>query len=114
MTQNKDLKTHLKKPVVLVGLMGSGKTTLGRALAGALGLEFVDADDVITARAGKDIPTIFAEDGEAVFRAVEREAIAGLLNSAAVRIIATGGGGIYQRPDARAGKGKGVICLDQG
>lgn len=82
----------LDKPLVLVGLMGSGKTTLGCALADALGLGFTDADDVIVARAGKTIPAIFADDGEDAFRTAERQAIASLLDHATPQVIATGGG----------------------
>lgn len=85
------LKAALDRPVVLVGLMGSGKTTLGQALSMALGVGFTDADDVIVKNAGKPIARIFDEDGEPVFRALERDTIAGLLGGK-VCIISTGGG----------------------
>lgn len=59
-------------PIVLVGAPGSGKTTLGRLLAAAIGGEFVDVDETISKRAGKTITEIFSEDGEAHFRDLEK------------------------------------------
>lgn len=61
--------------LVLVGFMGTGKTTIGRMLARKLKFEFVDTDQLIELRIGKKIPQIFEERGEAAFRALEREAI---------------------------------------
>jgi shikimate kinase len=80
-----------QRPIVLVGLMGAGKTTVGRRLAAKLGLAFVDADNEIELAAGKSIPEIFADHGEAYFREGERKVIARLLNSGPM-ILATGGG----------------------
>jgi len=77
--------------IVLVGLSGSGKSTIGRRLAARLGRAFVDTDDLIVARAGKPIPRVFAEDGEQVFRAIERDAVAEAVGREA-SVIATGGG----------------------
>ena len=57
--------------ITLTGFMGSGKTTVGRILADALDCLFLDLDDLIVKKAGKSIPDIFAEDGEAAFRALE-------------------------------------------
>ena len=68
--------------VVLVGPMGSGKTTLGRALATRLGLAFRDVDARIAANAGCDIPAIFANEGEAGFRARESRVLAEVLEDA--------------------------------
>ncbi|MDR3463918.1 MAG: 3-dehydroquinate synthase [Beijerinckiaceae bacterium] len=79
------------RPIVLVGLMGSGKTSTGRCLARRLGLEFVDADHEIEAAAGMTIADIFARHGEAYFRDGERRVMARLLESGP-RVIATGGG----------------------
>ena len=84
--------------VVLVGLPGSGKSAIGRRLAHRHGASFVDLDDVIEKATGQTIPTIFAERGEAAFRALERQAVADLGpadRGADVRlVIATGGGAV--------------------
>ncbi len=79
------------RPVVLVGMMGSGKSTIGSRLAARLGLRFVDADAEIELAAGMSIPDIFASRGEAEFRAGERRVIARLLGQGS-QVIATGGG----------------------
>jgi shikimate kinase len=85
------LRQSLKKPVVLVGMMGSGKTRLGRKLAMALDLEFYDTDHVIEEKAGYSINEIFQNDGEAKFRAVERKVIMDLIQYGPC-VIASGGG----------------------
>jgi shikimate kinase len=77
--------------IVLVGFMGAGKTTIGRLLAEKLGVTFTDSDHVIEARAGKPIPRVFADDGEAAFRQLEHEVIADLLNGEDM-VLAVGGG----------------------
>lgn len=86
--------------LVLVGPMGAGKSSIGRRLAHACGLPFVDLDREIETRAGTDIPTIFAHEGEAGFRRREREALADLLEGAPC-VLATGGGAVLD-PDNRA------------
>lgn len=80
-----------RRPIVLVGLMGSGKTAIGRRLAQRLGLEFVDSDAEIEHAAGLTIPEIFARYGEPYFRDGERRVMIRLLAGGA-RVIATGGG----------------------
>ena len=80
-----------EKPIVLVGLMGAGKSTIGRRLAKRLGLPFADADAEIEAAAGLSISEIFERFGEAHFRDGERRVIARLIASGP-RVIATGGG----------------------
>ena len=80
-----------KRNVVLVGMPGSGKSTVGRALAARLGRPFFDSDAEIERRFGTDIPTIFACEGEAGFRRREREVIADLGRQSGA-VIATGGG----------------------
>jgi len=77
--------------VVLVGLPGAGKTTVGRLVADRLGAEFTDLDDAIAAAAGRDIPAIFAQDGEPGFRRLEREAMRRALARPS-HVIAAGGG----------------------
>lgn len=84
-------KTAPQRPIVLVGLMGVGKTTIGRRLAKRLDLPFVDADHEIEAAAGMSISEIFAKYGEAQFRDGERRVIARLIDGMP-RVVATGGG----------------------
>ena len=87
-----DTKSALgKRAIVLVGLMGAGKTSVGRRLAEKLDLPFVDADQEITVAAGKSIPDIFADHGEDYFREGERRVISRLLDNGA-QVLATGGG----------------------
>lgn len=77
--------------IILIGMPGCGKSTIGRALAERLHREFVDSDQAVAAMAGKSIPKIFEEDGEAVFRALESRALAELGKRSGL-VIATGGG----------------------
>jgi shikimate kinase len=93
------LPWHMPKTIALVGLMGAGKSSIGRRLAQALGLPFVDADSEIESAAGSSIEEIFARDGEAVFRNGERRVIARLLDSPA-QVLATGGGA-FMDPETR-------------
>ncbi len=79
------------RPVVLVGIMGVGKTSIGKRLAVRLGTPFVDADDEIEKAAGMSISEIFAKYGEDYFRDGERRVIARLIEGAP-KVIATGGG----------------------
>ncbi|MGI9378334.1 MAG: shikimate kinase [Methyloligellaceae bacterium] len=87
------------RSIVLVGLMGAGKTAIGRRLAQQLNIPFIDADDEIEQAAGKSISDIFAEDGEDVFRNGEKRVIARLLDDGSC-ILATGGGA-YMDEDTR-------------
>ncbi|ODA66077.1 Shikimate kinase 1 [Methyloligella halotolerans] len=79
------------RSLVLIGLMGAGKSSVGKRLAGALGLPFTDADHEIEVAAGESIQEIFADHGEAYFRDGERKVIARLLTSGP-QVLATGGG----------------------
>jgi len=81
----------LDRPIVLVGLMGAGKSTVGRRLAKRLGLPFVDSDDAIEDAAGFSAAEVFERYGEADFRDGERRLVARLVEGE-VRVIATGGG----------------------
>ncbi|MEE4288359.1 MAG: shikimate kinase [Erythrobacter sp.] len=85
------LTARIDRPVVLVGLMGAGKSTVGRRLASIMGRDFVDADDEIEDAAQRSIPEIFEEFGEAYFRDGERRVIARLMEERR-GVIATGGG----------------------
>ena len=88
-----DLRAALgQRAIVLVGMMGSGKSSVGRRLAGRLGLPFVDADTEIETAAHMTIPEIFAQRGEAEFREGERRVIARVLATRAPLVLATGGG----------------------
>lgn len=80
--------------LVLVGMMGSGKSTVGKRLARELGRAFVDADQAIEARAGATVAEVFARDGEPAFRSLEAEVLAGLLDRPEPVVIATGGGAV--------------------
>ena len=83
----------MKKNIILVGLMGAGKSTIGRHLAKRLKMEFCDSDSVIEERTGVSIATIFEIEGEAGFRAREEQIIAELCERKNI-ILATGGGSI--------------------
>lgn len=86
-------KILLNKPIVMVGLMGAGKTSVGRALSRALGIPFVDSDKEIEAAAGASVVDIFSMYGEQEFRRAEKSVIERLLDSApAIKVISTGEG----------------------
>ena len=89
----------LKKPVVMVGLMGAGKTKIGGIMAKTLGLPFVDADTEIEKAAGMGVAEIFEKQGEPAFRDLERRVIARLL-SEEIKIIAPGGGAMMNEQTA--------------
>ena len=78
--------------IILVGYMGSGKSAVGKALAGRTGLPFTDLDTYIEAELGMRIPEIFREKGEIFFRKKEHEYLKGILSSGDDLILATGGG----------------------
>ena len=82
---------RLKKTVVLIGMMGAGKTAVGTALARALAVPFLDSDDEIASAANRSIAEIFERDGEPFFRAREAEVLARLLRGTPC-ILSTGGG----------------------
>jgi shikimate kinase len=86
-----DADPSIDRPIVLVGLMGAGKSTIGRRLAKRLGLAFIDSDEEIERACGRSIAEIFETYGEASFRDGERRVIARLIGGPP-RVIATGGG----------------------
>jgi shikimate kinase len=94
------IKALGERSIVLVGMMGAGKTSVGRRLAHRLGLPFVDADVEIEAAAGMTIPEIFATYGEPYFRSGEVRVIARLLDGGP-QVLATGGGA-YMNADTRS------------
>ncbi len=85
-----------RRSVVLVGMMGAGKSSVGRRLASRLGVDFVDADTEIERAAGMTIPEIFAKHGEGYFRSGEARVIARLLDGGP-QVLATGGGSIMDQ-----------------
>jgi shikimate kinase len=85
-----------RRSIVLVGMMGAGKSSIGRRLAGRLGIPFVDADGEIESAAGMTIPEIFAKHGEPYFRAGEARVIARLLENGP-QVLATGGGAVMNQ-----------------
>ena len=101
----------MKSNVVLVGFMGTGKTTVGKILAGRLRKKFVDMDRLLEERAGKSISRIFAEDGEAHFRSMER-ALVQELAAGENQVIAAGGGIVLNADNINDFNSSGrVICL---
>jgi shikimate kinase len=85
-----------RRSIVLVGMMGAGKSSVGRRLAARLAIPFVDADTEIESAAGMSIPEIFAKHGEGYFRAGEKRVIARLLESGP-QVLATGGGAVMDQ-----------------
>ena len=95
------------RSIVLVGMMGVGKSSIGRRLAARLGVPFVDADTEIEKAAGMSIADIFARHGEAYFRSGEARVIARLLDSGS-QVLASGGGAVMNADTRAAIKAKGV------
>ena len=100
------------KNLVLIGLPGCGKSTVGQHLAAELGLAFVDCDIEIEKRAGKTIPEIFAQDGEEVFRKTESVVLAETLKTPG-KVIATGGGIVLKRENQEVLSRATVVFLDR-
>jgi len=96
-----------RRSVVLIGMMGVGKSSIGRRLATRLGIPFLDADTEIEKAAGMSISDIFARHGEADFRSGEARVIARLLESGP-QVLATGGGAFMNEGTRAAIKAKGV------
>jgi shikimate kinase len=94
---------------VLVGLMGAGKTAVGRRLAAALGVAFADADEAIIEAAGMSIPDIFEVYGETAFRDLERRVVVRLLDEA-TGVLALGGGAFID-PQTRAAVGERGVSI---
>jgi len=101
-------KQYGKRNVYLVGLMGAGKTTIGRSLAKRLALDFVDSDHEIEARTGVSIPTVFEIEGEEGFRKREALVIADLSRLSG-RVVATGGGAVLREENRSNMKASGFV-----
>lgn len=102
-----EIAANSGRSIVLVGLMGAGKTSVGRRLAKRLELPFVDADEEIVRAAGLTVPEIFDRFGEQAFRDAERRAIARLLDEDAM-VLATGGGAFLDATTREAIANRGV------
>ncbi len=102
-------KVYPKDNYVLIGFMGSGKTTFGKALAAHCGMDFLDTDDYIEQQAGKTIAQIFAEDGEEAFRQIESDTLIQLRDSLHNTVVATGGGMPLRKENARLLKEIGTV-----
>ncbi len=100
----------LCETICLIGMPGSGKSTLGRLLAKDLGKQFIDTDELIAEMAGKSIPEIFAEDGEEAFRALETKALAEATAKSG-RVVATGGGIVKKQENHSLLKQNGRVIL---
>jgi shikimate kinase len=97
--------------VVITGFMGTGKSSVGRALAQRLGVRFVDTDTLVEEREGRSVADIFAADGEPYFRAAERKAIEAALAEPRA-VVATGGGAIVDRQNLDKLKAAApLVCL---
>jgi shikimate kinase len=97
---NPNIVARPDRTIVLVGMMGVGKTTIGKRLAQRLGMDFIDADAEIEKAAGYTIPEIFEKFGEAQFRDGERRVIARLLKDEPAHVLAAGGGA-FNDPETR-------------
>ena len=105
--QQQKCRYTLKKPVVMIGMMGAGKTAVGKALAHALDVPFLDSDSEIEEAANMTVQEVFARDGEAFFRQKETQVIERLLDGR-VGVISTGGGAFLAEVNRRVISAKGV------
>lgn len=102
-------KVYPKDNIILIGFMGSGKTTVGKELAKRMGMDFLDTDAYIEKQAGKSVSELFAEDGEEAFRRLETETLAHLRDTVTNTVFSTGGGMPLRRENARLLKEIGKV-----
>jgi len=100
----------MKSNIALIGFMGTGKSAVGSELSRRLGTDLVEVDDLIAERAGKSIPEIFSEDGEAAFRKLEMEAVAEVSRREGV-VISCGGGVVLDPKNVDRLKMSSVVVL---
>jgi len=100
----------LSRPLVLIGMMGAGKSSLGRRLGYKLAVPFTDSDDEIVRAAGISIPEIFETEGEPGFRLRERETVRQILTEQPVGVLATGGGA-FMNAETRALILSSSLCI---
>lgn len=96
--------------IVLVGFMGTGKSSVGRLISAMLAYEFVDTDELIAKRAGAPVSEIFAEQGEETFRDLETEVLSSLSGDRR-RVIATGGGAVLREENRSILRDLGFVAL---
>ena len=106
-------KNHIHQHIFLIGMPGAGKTTIGKALAQTLGLEFFDVDTEIQERTGKSIQNIIIHDGEDEFHQLELEVIQELVSHKKASVIATGGGTVLCDETAALMRESGYVVLIQ-
>ena len=106
-------KNHIHQHIFLIGMPGAGKTTIGKALAQTLGLEFFDVDTEIQERTGKSIQNIIIHDGEDEFHQLEFEVIRDLVGHKKASVIATGGGTVLCDATAELMRESGYVVLIQ-
>jgi shikimate kinase len=97
------------RKLILIGLRGSGKTSVGRRAALRLGIPFIDTDRAVVDRAGKTIADIFRDSGEPAFRALEKEAVADALRAPGPAVIAAGGGAVLDPANVAAFRAAGFV-----
>ena len=100
--------SELQRNIILVGLMGAGKTTIGRLLARHFERSFVDSDHEIEARTGVRIPVIFELEGEAGFRARESQTLGELVRRESI-VLATGGGAVLSAENRELLRNNGLV-----
>ena len=99
----------MAKRILLVGMMGAGKTTVGRALARRLGYPYLDSDEQVERQVGSTVPEIFRTRGEAAFRAQEKRALAEALTSDGPVVVAVAGGAVLDPDNRRRLRQGGVV-----
>jgi shikimate kinase len=101
--------SSLRRHLLLVGLSGAGKTTVGRLVAAALGVPFVDLDEEVVRRAGRTIAAVFKEEGEAAFRALESACARAALDGPSAVVVA--GAGYFDDPANRLAANVGALTV---
>jgi shikimate kinase len=103
----------LEEPVALIGYMGSGKTSVGRALSRYLRWRFIDLDREVSLAAGRSIPEIFEDSGEEAFREMEHQALRRAVGSHGERVIACGGGIVTHHPNLETLQQATTVFLEE-